>query len=488
TKEKTKEDLLSAKYTPAPLKLVPPPTQPLHVDIKKFPSLESLGFDPMITKAMQKVIEKCHQSSSSDPPSPLSIQPTEIQILTAQHFFKKRDKRSNALDEPPIVLAAETGSGKTLAYLSCLMQQLKRDEQKQQVHDKEGNHSMALRRLEKPRAIVLVPTLDLVHQVGDIAKWMSHEVKLRTLAMSHGMSSVHMKRKLKEPIDLLITTPATLQKQLRMQRLGLAETQYVVLDEADFLIDQGFAEETKATFQLLKKILQTRGRTSQIYCVSATVPSSLLSTLNAWWVLPNSTSTPSTSNSKSKPRSNANTPLPLVPSTSAGCQVIATSHMHRTVPQCEHVFIQARDPYQSLLHVLQTYATPYSHGLIFCNTRESVPRVVQFLINQRVPHVYGCVGQQTMQERQLTWKQFHASLGGIMVCTDLVARGLDTLTCQFMVNFEFPLSIIEFVHRIGRTARAGKKGKAIHLVTKRNSVLVKAIQQRLKLKKDFSVV
>lgn len=309
---------------------------------------------------------------------------------------------------------------------------------------------MALRRLDRPRAVVLVPTLDLLEQVGDVAKHMSHHAKLRVVSMSTSTPSTHLKRMWEQPVDVLITTPGTLDRWMTTNRLGLAETRWVVLDEADFLLDQGFEQEAKQTFAMLVRIAETRKRPVTLCFATATVPRTLLETLEQENIRP---------------------------------KLLATHYLHRPPSTSRHFFFNTTDKFSKLQQVVQSHHQ--NQTLVFCNTRDEVERVHAYLQAHFQGIVYKCLGQQTLDERRYVWQQFNNT--GILVCTDLVSRGLDTMFCSLVINFDFPRSALEYLHRSGRTARAGRRGQVISLVTKNNRVLVRAIQQRLSKNLDFGV-
>ncbi|KAJ3370805.1 hypothetical protein GGF31_003831 [Allomyces arbusculus] len=503
-------------------------------------SFVELGFDAAVAQAAESVVKATSGENAA-------LKPTEVQARTAAVVNQwaaspPADTEKSALQG--VLIAAETGSGKTLAYLAPVFDVLRRHEaeysaqmdaynaalaeaqtQQQTVRDQlaaaqadatsvtdNGDGAPAadpvpapampklpkkpipLRRPGYPRAVVLLPSHDLLRQVGKVAKVMSHEARLRVVAMTTSTPLQHQKRIIADPVDILLTTPGSLVEFLGKGRVALAETRLIVFDEADFIFDQGFSTEALKAIKLVQEVAQARSRHSSARPILALGgddkhPSSRAYHANAMparhalCLMVTATLPKSLHNSMQ------------VLFAEGGLHMVTTSKLHRPLAKCRQKFVDVPKQYQAnqhlaVLDILKQHRESELPGsvLVFCNRRAAVDALHSYLTTtKRIPNVFKLVGVQSAEERASVWHEFDQTDGAILVCTDIAARGLDTTKVSLVVNYDFPDSAIEYLHRIGRTARAGRPGYAVSLITKDSRALATAIQERLKQKASFSV-
>ncbi|KAI9168291.1 RNA helicase [Blastocladiella emersonii ATCC 22665] len=491
-------DLLAKRPARSQFQLLDPPSSPATdargaAIVGGTTKFEDLGLDADVTQAM---VDSIKASFGADAPSVL--RPTEIQALTARELIASTQEGEGE-GVRAVLMAAETGSGKTLAYLAPVFHRIRAEEEAYKVdldaytraladaqqvradteaaNAEEGAEQESLPKLPKkplplrrpgyPRAVVLVPSHELLMQVGAVAKAMSHTARARVVAVSTSTSDDHVKRVLADPVDILVTTPGTLRQFLAKDTVRLAEARTVVYDEADFIFDQGFAEEATAVLKQIRAIVATRSdnkMTANFVFVTATLPKSLNAVLE-------STFAP------------------------AQRRTVASSALHRPLTRCTQRFVDVARQFQgnksaALADVLhRLHAADTGATLVFANTRQGVDAVYSYLAETRgLPNVLRLSKRQTLEERAHTWHAFRTVPGSILVATDVAARGLDTTHVSLVVNYDFPVSALEYLHRIGRTARAGRTGCAVSLVTKRSRDLVLAIQQRLRMRAGMGVL
>ena len=255
------------------------------------------------------------------------------------------------------------------------------------------------------------------------------------------------------PLDLVVATPGRLLQHLKEGSVHLGDVRYVVLDEADTMLDRGFEPEVT---ELLRP-LRARVPPGQVVLVAATLTRPVTRLLETMF---------------------------------PGAERVATSSLHRAVPNAKHAFIEVptgEDKLALALRVLTSgdvRGSPRSRTLIFCNTVASCRAVEHTLREARVPTV--CYhGAMPAEERAQSIEAFRAvgEAGGgpVLVATDLAARGLDfECAVDHVVNFDFPLNSVDYLHRSGRTARAGARGRVTSLLLKRDHVLAEQIEATIR--------
>ena len=341
-----------------------------------------------------------------------------------------------------VFIASHTGSGKTLAYLLPVIQRLKQAE---------AEAGERLAKPKRPKVIVACPTRELAEQVAEVAKEVSHVAKFSSYLVVGGRRLGTQKERLDSPIDVIIGTPGRLIKHVEQGNLFLGSVDAMILDEADTLFEAGFGEEVKRMLRPLKA--RPEGKTCVL--VSATMPERLKKLVDE--ELPN-------------------------------MQYIKTDSLHRSAPNLKHRFVDCPGDVDKMKVLEQIVLPEHSQGkkiMIFCNTLPSCIAVERTMFEANIRTVQ-YHGDMTSDDRAESMRDFIDADGGenlTMVCTDLAARGLDfgRIKVDHVINFDFPMNPIDYIHRSGRTARAGAVGKVTNLVAKKDRVLAGEIDTAVKL-------
>ena len=332
-----------------------------------------------------------------------------------------------ALQGRDVWATAPTGSGKTLAFALPLVQQ----------------HVLAPRQtnFRRPvRTLVLVPTRELAVQVGDVLTHLGQSFKLKVAVVYGGVSINPQMMALRGGADIVVATPGRLLDLVEHNALQLAQVQHLVLDEADRLLDLGFADELQRVLQLLPAQRQTL----------------------------------------------------LFSATYAGeVQALAHGLLHNPVRvTVEAVEAQAPDIRQRAIAVDETKRTAllrhliaengWKRVLVFVATRYACEHVANKLYKAGV-YATAFHGEMSQGARQDVLAEFKDDRWEVVVTTDLAARGIDIALLPVVVNYDLPRSATDYTHRIGRTGRAGASGEAVSFVTAATQAHWKLIQKRAKL-------
>ncbi|CAG8749044.1 27384_t:CDS:1, partial [Racocetra persica] len=309
------------------------------------------------------------------------------------------------------------------------------------------------RRFNRPRVIILLPSRELVDQILSVAKLMSHYAKLRAIAVTSNKDRRFVKKTLEMPVDIVIATPAGLLEYIELGFINIADTKYVVIDEADTMFGKGFGEEVQDIITKVKNSGKNQTRSYQIIIVSATIPKPVNEMLNR--------------------------EFPNIKS--------ITSHsLHKALPNIKHNFIDMKNynynKSAAILEVLKKHYTEEHSTMIFCNTRVSAYALESFLKTKKFP-VIGLFGDVNERTTKLEAFRNQEPNSKILVCTDLASRGIDTTFVNHVILYDFPTTVVNFLHRIGRTARAGRKGEATYFITKKNRELASKISKNIREKK-----
>ncbi|CAN0121971.1 unnamed protein product [Ectocarpus sp. 4 AP-2014] len=339
-----------------------------------------------------------------------------------------------------VVFAASTGSGKTLAYLMPLIQQLKVEE----AQAEEGGES--IRQTKRPRAIVLVPTRELAVQVLEVAKRLSRSCKFSSCGVVGGEDYGKQRQRLAGTVDIVVGTPGRLLKHHEAGNFFMSKANYVVVDEVDTMLTQGFAADIE---KLNRPLLANPNRrdTAQLIFVTATLTKAVRKLLGEDGDYPK-------------------------------VRQVETRDVHHTLPSLKHVMIdiKGRDKMSALIDIAQQHYKDFKRTLVFCNTVKSC-RAAEFGLREVDLKALSYHGEVPSDERSSNLERFKAGEAKYLVCTDIASRGLDMPDVDHVVMFDFPLNPIDYLHRSGRTARMGAKGRVTSLLAKRDLVLAAAIEQ-----------
>ena len=320
-----------------------------------------------------------------------------------------------------IVATAQTGTGKTLAFLVPALEQLGKSQSK------------------KPQVLVLVPTRELAMQVHAVYEQLRGKLPHAALVIG-GLSEKKQIDALRRGARLIVATPGRLEDFLSRRLVDLREIQVLVLDEADRMLDMGF-------LPAIKRILAATPKDRQTLCFSATMPPAIAAIVQEYMRTPVRVSLGST----------------LKPA--------ATVELHAfEVSQASKL-----DALRQLLYAEK------GQTLIFAKTKRGTERLAKNLIrdgfNATMIH-----GDRTQSQRTRALADFTDGKSQVLVATDVAARGLDVPEVAHVINYDLPQVAEDFIHRVGRTGRAGMKGRASTLVSAAENIELRHIERTMKLK------
>ncbi len=330
-----------------------------------------------------------------------------------------------ALSGRDILACAQTGSGKTAAFAIPILSKL----------------------LEKPdqTMLILVPTRELSTQVTDVFRQLCfHAPSLRVVSLIGGVSMQPQLRALSKGYHVIVATPGRLVDHLERKSVSLQKLSMLVLDEADRMLDMGFAPQLKQIFRFLPKERQT-------LLFSATLPAHIQEMANTLLKNP------------------------------ARISIGAISSAVPTIQQSTKHVIQT----EKNGAILDEINTRQGSILIFGRTQRRVDRLAKYLASYGVDT--GRIhGGRTQGQRNRALDDFRTEKTRVLVATDIAARGIDIDHVAHVINYDLPQVAEDYVHRIGRTARAGRKGEALSLISAEEKPLWKEIEKLLKSKPGAS--
>ncbi|MBX9977124.1 MAG: DEAD/DEAH box helicase [Alphaproteobacteria bacterium] len=306
---------------------------------------------------------------------------------------------------------AQTGSGKTGAFLLPIIDML--------INSRV--------RVGMPRAIILSPTRELAQQVHDNFKVFSKGMSLGAAVLVGGEWTGDQEKQLKKKPDLIIATPGRLLDLFERGKLLMMDTKILVIDEADRMLDMGFMPDVDRILKFLPKDRQT-------LLISATFPKELQAHMDTLM---------------SNPKR---------------IESAALSKPAGTIKQYK-VAIESEDKQAALRQILSLDRD--TSAIVFCNRKKDVDSVAKYLKGHgfKSMPIHGDLAQSKRNE---TLDIFRAEKGLVLVASDVAARGIDIDDLPLVINYDIPINAEDYVHRIGRTGRAGKSGVAYSFVTKRD--------------------
>ena len=302
------------------------------------------------------------------------------------------------------IVQAQTGTGKTLAFLLPLIERIK------------GNVPVA-------QALVVSPTRELAMQTARVAKMLADVAGIRTALIYGGQDIERQKDKLRRRPQLIIATPGRLLDHLRRHSVDLSQVNKIVLDEADELMRLGFVEDVET-------MLEALAGDHQLMLFSATMPERIRALTRRYMKAP--------------------------------CEITVQPE-RVTLDNIEQVIVDTREETKldKLCELLNKYQ-PYL-AMVFCHTKQKVAHVTLELAG-RGYLVDELHGDLTQTQRNLVMRRFREAKLQILVVTDIAARGLDIEGVTHVFNYDLPQDTEWYIHRIGRTGRAGAKGLAVTFV------------------------
>ncbi len=324
-------------------------------------------------------------------------QPTPIQAQSIPHALEGRD----------ILGCAQTGTGKTAAFSIPILQLLHKSQNKNQ-----GKRPI--------RALILTPTRELAIQIGESLSVYGKNLNLRHLVIFGGVPQGAQARALREGVDILVATPGRLLDLISQRLIRLDQISFFVLDEADRMLDMGFIHDINKVIGMLPAKRQT-------LFFSATMPTEIRKLSGS--ILTN-------------PVQVAVTPV---------------SSTAERVDQSIY-FVDKADKKKLLVHLLKH--TAQGSTLVFTRTKHGADKVVKDLAQAKI-YASAIHGNKSQNARQHALNQFKSGDLRVLVATDIAARGIDVEALSHVINYDLPDVPETYVHRIGRTGRAGATGKAI---------------------------
>lgn len=357
--------------------------------------------------------------------SSLNLVAPLLQTLTQLGYHQPTPIQQQAipliLQGQDILASAQTGTGKTAAFALPIIQQL-----------------LEQPAAKAPRALILVPTRELARQVQDNMEAFTQHTALRSVVVYGGACLATQSRELKTGADILIATPGRLLDYLRQGVVHLRDVRFLVFDEADRMLDMGFRDE-------IRDVVRQVSTERQTLLFSATLSDDIHRMAGKMLRSPQRIDI-----------SNNSTPIERIE---------------------QRVYVVDQERKLGLLaHLLQTESWP--QVLVFSRTREGCDKVATWLqqlsIAARPMHADL---SQAVRDKALA--DFAAGEVRVLVATDVAARGLDIAQLACVINLELPFSAQDYVHRIGRTGRAGHSGLAISLYNDADQRLLTAIEDLL---------
>lgn len=425
--------------------------------------------------------------------------PTEIQ----------KESLPTAITGESVLLCAETGSGKTLSFLLPLVQRIKIDE------DQHGIQT----RPHRPRALVLVPTRELGQQILQVAKGLSRHAKFSSCGLFGGASMARQAERLHDGVDLVVGTPGRIVQLMKEGELRVGDVRFVVADEADTMAAQGFGDDLKT---ILESVASAGRAARESHDRAAEMKSRLQAHLSGDDGA-NSDAAALEMQAQIKQMRGpfsaadrghvqcvlaaATVPGPvkeIVASTFPRFREVKTTRAHMVPDRISQEFVRVTgsDRAQTLLDVIDrgqrmnqaAWSAPRPLDLaqrdatiIFCNTKDSAVFAAK-LLRERGYEVSEGHGWLAQTDRAVQLEAFMSGKSKILVSTDIMARGIDTINVAHVVNFDFPRTPVDYLHRVGRTARSGGTGRVTNLVAKADYTLATAIERASKLGKPIETL
>ncbi len=333
----------------------------------------------------------------------------------------------------PIILSgndimgcAQTGTGKTAAFAIPILQNLTKNPRP------DGKR--------KIRCLILTPTRELAIQIEENIKEYGRNLDQRHAVIFGGVSQVKQVNQLKNGVDILVATPGRLLDLQQQGCIDLRHLEIFVLDEADRMLDMGFIHDVKKILKLIPSKRQT-------LFFSATMPKEIKTLASTILTNPK--------------------------------QVIVTpvSSTAETISQ-ELYYISTSEKKNLLLHILDQQKVPSI--LVFSRTKHGADRIVKILAKANVTAA-AIHGNKSQNQRQNALNGFKTNQLRVLVATDIAARGIDIDELALVINYDIPNVAETYVHRIGRTGRAGASGKAISFCDQEERAYIKDIQKLIGL-------
>lgn len=353
--------------------------------------------------------------------SDLGIAKNLLEVLVQNNFIVPTPIQHQiipvALSGKDVVGIAQTGTGKTLAFGIPLLQQIG---------------------LKKGHGLVILPTRELAVQVEEALSKIGRPLGLRTTVLIGGMPMSPQTRQLRQKPHVVITTPGRLMDHIKQKNYSLDNVSVLVLDEADRMLDIGFSKE-------ITKIMQDAPRDKQTMLFSATMPQSIAKMAAQYM----------------------KTPFRI--------EVAPQGTSAKNVEQ-EIFFVDKGSKMQLLEKILMDNP---GTALIFSRTKHGAKRIARAIRSMNISSAE-IHSNRSQNQRKVALDGFRSGRFRVLVATDIAARGIDVKDIAFVINFDLPENSEDYVHRIGRTGRAGKFGKAISFAERHQRSDIRSIERLIR--------
>ena len=350
------------------------------------------------------------------------VNPTPIQARTIPLILNRKD----------VLGSAQTGTGKTAAFAVPILQHLYNDRQ-------EGKKS------RKIRSLVVTPTRELAIQIDENFTNYGKYTGLRNTVVFGGVNQNAQTNRLRQGVDILVATPGRLLDLMNQGFISLQNIEYFVLDEADRMLDMGFIHD-------IKKIIAKLPTKRQSLFFSATMPDNIVALSRN--ILKNPTKV----------------------------DVSPVSSTADTIQQYLY-YTNRTTKNELLIHILEK--ENINQVLLFSRTKHGADRIVRNLRKKKIS-AEAIHGDKSQNQRQRALQQFKDHKIKVLVATDIAARGIDIDKLRYVINYDIPNIAETYVHRIGRSGRAGEEGIAISICEQEENVYVKDIEKLIRRKIEVS--
>ncbi|MDD4084107.1 MAG: DEAD/DEAH box helicase [Acholeplasmataceae bacterium] len=346
-----------------------------------------------------------------------------VAALTAMGFEEpspiQRETIPIVLEGNDLIGQAQTGTGKTAAFGIPIVQNIT-----------DHKHIQAL---------IMTPTRELAIQVAEEVGKIGQTRRIKALPVYGGQPIDRQIKALRSGVQIVIGTPGRLLDHIRRATIKLDTIRFLVMDEADEMLDMGFVED-------MEEIMKNLPADRQTLLFSATMPRPILSLTKKYMKAP---------------------------------KLVAIHKEIVTAPLVDQYYYETKDKVEGLCRLLDVDVS--GKIIIFCRTKKGVDELV-IALGTRGYLAEGLHGDLSQNQRDRVMKKFRAGRADVLIATDVAARGLDIENISHVINFDIPQDPESYVHRIGRTGRAGNKGVALTFITPREFRQLKLIEKAINIK------
>ncbi|MDA3854060.1 MAG: DEAD/DEAH box helicase [Bacteroidales bacterium] len=345
-------------------------------------------------------------------------EPTSIQEQAIPLILRKKD----------VLGSAQTGTGKTAAFAIPIIQHIYLD--RQENHQRRGIKSL-----------VITPTRELAIQSGESFTAYGRHTGVKNTVIFGGVKQASQVAALRRGVDVLVATPGRLLDLINQGIISLKQIQYFVLDESDRMLDMGFVHD-------IRKVLALLPNDRQSLFFSATMPKNIVDLSQKILNHPEKV------------------------------EVAATSSTAETITQSLY-YTNKSTKKELLFHILEN--KDIEQVLIFAKTKHGADRIGKNLASKNI--TFGVIhGNKSQVQRQKALVNFKSGSLRVLVATDIAARGIDIDKLKYVINYDIPNIAETYVHRIGRSGRAGEEGRAISMCEPEENDFIRDVEKLIKIK------